>query len=269
MIFKAIVTANDIQNHKLNCRKCPYCAELLGGNSLEDHRLFCAKYWSSSSWKAEDSSNNEKWSPFDNKLSEIIVENIIYRISNQPDSINNSEKVIAQNAIKKLGEINQRLTETFIEKDKIIEDLGRENSVLREIASESERTVKISQKNYENCARENLEYRELVENFTYKVEEQDEQMKQLIEDKQKLGRDLEILQEKFALVFEENESQRQRYEILGVQLTETVENLETVTVERQVLRQKLDELQAETDEKLTEIEQSFETLPIRKMSIPR
>ena len=80
---------------------------------------------------------------------------------------------------------------------------------------------------------------------------------------------MEILQEKFAHVFEENESQRQRYEILGAQLTETVDNLEKVTAEKQVFRQKLDELKAETNEKLTIIEQSFETLPIRKMTIQR
>ena len=119
--FKAIVTANAIKNHKLICRRCSYCSELLGGNSFEDHRLFCAKYWSSSSWKAEDSSHSEKWSQFDKKLSEMIVENLIHRISNQPDLNNDPEKVKAKNAFKKLGEINQRLTETFIEKDKIIE----------------------------------------------------------------------------------------------------------------------------------------------------
>ena len=131
--------ANAIKNHKLNCRKCPYCSEILGGNSLEDHRLFCANYWSSFSWKAEVSSNAEKWSQFDKKLSEMIVENLVYKISNQPDSNNNPEKMTAENAIKKLGEINQRLTGTFIEKDKIIEDLGKENSVLREIASDCEK----------------------------------------------------------------------------------------------------------------------------------
>ena len=199
-----------MKDHKLGGRKCLFCSEIVSGNSFDDHRIFCSKQWMTSDWKTEDSKNDKKWSDFDKKLADMIVNNL---------------RKTAQ------------LTETFA--------------------------------NLEKCARENLEYRELVENFTYKIEEQDEQMKRLIEDKLKVGRELEILREKFALVFEENESQRQRYEILGAQLTDTIDNLEKVTAEKQLFRQKLDELQAETDEKLTGMEQSFETLPIRKMSIPR
>ena len=89
------------------------------------------------------------------------------------------------------------------------------------------------------------------------------------------------LQEKVDAIFQENKLLTETSEKLRKQLTvkeqkfedfrfETFANLEKVlNAEKQVFRQKLDELQAETNRKLTEMEQSFETLPIRKMSIPR
>merc|ERR1712227_310321 len=131
---QAILPANDMKDHKLGYRKCPFCSEFFSGSSFDDHKIFCSKQWMTSDWETQESQNDKNWSDFDKKLAEMIVKNLRKTSVENPapdqDEKSKFDAIFQEN--KLLTEISEKLRKQLTEKEQKFEDLNHKYNDLQQ-----------------------------------------------------------------------------------------------------------------------------------------
>ena len=243
-----MLTANDMRDHKPKCyRKCPFCSDFFSSSLFDDHKMFCSKQWTTSDWKTEDSKNGQKWSDFDKKLAEMIVNNLrktsLENSAPDQDEKSKFDTIFQENKLltETSEKLRKQLTETINQRDQKFEDFNHKYNDLQQKFDDLQA----------ECHKKSL----LIEKSSCDTEVVKGKMNDLVAENERLTQKLKNSKEQVAEVYLKTQLLDQKDHVITNLTEENTRLCQSATESEQIQRdfsKRIGILETDNDEKVRE-----------------